>query len=125
MILFKPDTYSEDGPRLFIGNGKPVVPIFPVTREWEDRTRSLSRTMFPIALGYAITVHKSQGLTLDRIVLDLLERDFVGGLTYMAISRTRHITGIMFDQPFTKRRFHETPTAIRAERLRDHERRNS
>lgn len=124
MILFKPDTYSDNGPHLFLDNGKPIVPIFPITREWEDGTRSLSRTMFPIALAYAITVHKSQGLTLDRIVLDLSERDFVGGLTYVAISRTRHVTGLMFDRAFTKQRFHEKPTAIRAERSRDHERRN-
>ena len=38
--------------------------------------------MLPIVLAFAIMVHKSQGLTLDKAVLDLSEKDFVAGLSY-------------------------------------------
>jgi ATP-dependent exoDNAse (exonuclease V) alpha subunit len=42
--------------------------------------------IFPIVLAFAITVHKSQGLTLDKAVLDLGEKDFVVGLSAMLLS---------------------------------------
>ena len=43
--------------------------------------------MFSVVLAYAITVHKSQGLTLDKVVLDISAKDHSLGLTYVAISR--------------------------------------
>jgi ATP-dependent exoDNAse (exonuclease V) alpha subunit len=43
-----------------------------------------------------VTVHKSQGLTLDKAVIDLHEQDFSPGLTYVAISWVKKASGLLF-----------------------------
>ena len=64
----------------------PWIPIGPVTAQWEHDDKALTRTQFPIRLAWAITVHKSQGLTLDKAVIDLGEVDFTPGLSFVAMS---------------------------------------
>ena len=44
---------------------------------------------FPLALGYAMTIHKAQGKTLDAVVVDISRGAFAHGQTYVALSRTR------------------------------------
>ena len=102
--------------------GQPVIPILPIQREWEHGLVTYSRTMFPVVLAYAITIHKSQGLTLDKAVLDIRAKDFSLGQTYVAISRVRSIRGLMFDNSFDKSRFLEKLTDIR--RMREEDTRN-
>jgi ATP-dependent exoDNAse (exonuclease V) alpha subunit len=51
-------------------------------------------------VAYAITVHKSQGLTVSRAVLDISEKDFSSGLTYVVISCVKMLAGILFDNVF-------------------------
>ncbi|KAJ8118005.1 hypothetical protein OPT61_g936 [Boeremia exigua] len=53
----------------------------------------LSRTQIPLAAGYAITVHKSQGMTLDRVTVDLA-RAFEPSQIYVALSRARSLKGL-------------------------------
>ena len=53
--------------------------------------------MLPIAPSYAITIHKSQGLTLDKIILNLGKHEFSSGLTYTALSRAKKLQDIAFD----------------------------
>jgi hypothetical protein len=63
------------------------VPIIPVTAHWDTRTgKSLARTQLPLTMAWAITIHKSQGLTLERVVVDLGHADFSSGLSFVAIS---------------------------------------
>ena len=120
ILLFIPDHYPEDGPCLFRDNdNRPVVPILPITRTWEKGSRKHSRTMFPVVLAYAISIHKSQGLTLKRIVMDISKRDFQTGLTYVGISRVKELAGIMFDRYFDISRFLEKPNDIRQLRMED------
>jgi ATP-dependent DNA helicase PIF1 len=53
----------------------------------------LSRTQIPLTAGYAITVHKSQGMTLDRVTVDLA-RAFETSQIYVALSRARSLKGL-------------------------------
>ena len=100
-----------------------MIPIIPIRREWEVNSVTYSREMFPVVLAYAITVHKSQGLTLDKVVLDISTKDHTLGLMYVAISRVRTIQGLMFENPFYISRFLQAPSAIRDMREEDHQKR--
>ena len=54
---------------------------------------------YPIRLAWAITVHKSQGLTFQKVNIDLAGGAFAGGQTYVALSRCRSLDGITLKEP--------------------------
>ena len=85
-----------DGPSMDI-DGQPGAPMFLSKREFIHNGASCSRIQFPLTPAYAITIHKSQGLTLPQVVLNLSEADFTPGLTYVAISRVKTLEGLMFE----------------------------
>jgi hypothetical protein len=63
------------------------------TRELDEEVVGTFR-QFPVRLAWAITVHKSQGLTFDRAVIDV-GRAFAPGQVYVALSRLRSLDGLM------------------------------
>ncbi|EED12765.1 conserved hypothetical protein [Talaromyces stipitatus ATCC 10500] len=102
-LLIHFDTYK--GPEFCTVDGKKVVTIFRSKRDFAISNINCSRTQFPITVAYAITVHKSQGITVPKAVLNISERDFAVGLTYVALSRAKNLDGIMFEEPFDFEKF--------------------
>ena len=51
-------------------NIQKLVPIVPVTHNWMKKGRRMQRTQLPMILGYALTIHKLQGATEERIILN-------------------------------------------------------
>jgi len=74
-----------------------VVPIVPIQRIWEGKSGMCSHLQVPLFLAWAITVHKSQGLTIPKAMIDLGKNEFAAGLSFVAISRVRSLSDIIFN----------------------------
>ena len=83
-VIVKFDCYN--GPAFH--NTQGPVPIISISNTFEN----MERKQLPLKLSWAITMHKSQGLTLPKSVLDLGLSEKVAGLAYVAVSRV-----IIFD----------------------------
>jgi ATP-dependent exoDNAse (exonuclease V) alpha subunit len=62
-----------------------------------------SFTQFPMMLAWAVTIHKSQGKTFDRVVIDLGSGTFAHGQLYVALSRCTTMAGVVLKRPVEKR----------------------
>ena len=74
----------------FIAEHPKYVPIPPITFEWTTNKRH-SRKQIPLRLCYAMTIHKSQGQTLEKAVIDLGDKERTSGLTFVALSRLKDL----------------------------------
>ncbi|WP_139856266.1 HRDC domain-containing protein [Aequorivita sinensis] len=75
--------------------------INPETKEiMEDEIGSF--TQIPLRLAWAITIHKSQGLTFEKVIIDAQEA-FAHGQTYVALSRCKTLEGIVLTGPFSRK----------------------
>ena len=93
-VMVNFDHYT--GPTLHDG----TVPIAPFRRTWSNSGIQCSRLQLPLKLAWAVTIHKSQGLTLDKVVIDVGKKEFSCGLTYVACSRVQQLTDLLFSPPF-------------------------
>lgn len=94
VVIVKFNKYS--GPS--ISTDQPFsVPVPPITFEWCTGNSKHSHQQLPLKLRYAITIHKSQGQTLDKAVIDLGKREMAAGCTFVAASRLRSLQDCMFE----------------------------
>jgi hypothetical protein len=61
-----------------------------------------SFTQFPLKLAWAVTIHKAQGKTFDRVVIDAGRGMFAPGQMYVALSRCRSLEGLVLTQPLQR-----------------------
>lgn len=60
-------------------------------------------TQYPLMLAWAVTIHKSQGKTFDKIVIDIGKGTFAYGQIYVALSRCTTLRGIVLKKPILKK----------------------
>lgn len=110
------DSDRDDDDRIIeveLSNGKTVY-VTPYTWEvfnfrFDLDSNSLvaetlgSFTQYPLKLAWAITIHKSQGKTFDKVVIDIGSGTFAHGQMYVALSRCTSLQGIVLKQKIQKR----------------------
>ncbi len=69
-------------------------------------------TQYPLRLAWAVTIHKSQGLTFDKVIIDAA-RAFAAGQVYVALSRCRTLEGIVLSSPLDYVELDNDPSVLR------------
>ena len=73
--------YLENVPQSFA--------VIPITRKWQKGKTTCSRTMIPLIIGYALSIHRLQGKTCDKIILNPGPKEFSQGLLFTGVSRVK------------------------------------
>lgn len=71
-----------------------------------------SFTQYPVKLAWALTIHKSQGLTFSNVIIDLGRGAFTGGQTYVALSRCRSFEGLTLRSTVAERDIFVNPAIL-------------
>ncbi|MGI9027635.1 MAG: AAA family ATPase [Candidatus Saccharimonadales bacterium] len=86
--------FDGDWPRVRLQANNKIITVEPHSWRYEEDGRERgSVSQLPLRLAWAITIHKSQGMSLDSALIDL-SRAFTYGMGYVALSRVRSIDGL-------------------------------
>lgn len=112
---------DEDGIEVNIKGSK----VYITTETWEDVEYKWNKEedkvekeivgtfeQYPIRLAWAITIHKSQGQTFEKSIIDLDSGAFAFGQTYVALSRCTSLNGITLTQKVTRRDIKVSESAV-------------
>ena len=100
-----------------------MVPIIPLRRTWLSTEKQSSRLQLPLKLAWVLTIHKCQGMTLNKAVIDVGKKEFSAGLTFVACSQVRQLKDLLFVPPFPFQRVASLAKSHRhTERLREEKR---
>jgi ATP-dependent DNA helicase PIF1 len=87
----------------FLQDHPSSIPVPPITFEWQCESQRLSRQQIPLQVRYAITIHKSQGQTLQKAVIDIGKSEISAGCTFVAILRLPRLNcGLIHPMPFRR-----------------------
>ena len=118
-VIVKFDDYS--GPS--INHCIPTyVPICPITVTSQALDGVHERQQLPLKLAWAITIHKSQGLTLPKAWIDIGQTERTAGISYVAISRVRTVSTCIIE-PMTFERLTSLKKSINLKFRLEEERR--
>lgn len=109
--------------RLFDEEGGEEVEVTPYTwkvssYEYDTQAHKLTTAVLgsfcqvPLTLAWAITIHKSQGKTFDKVVIDLRSGIFAHGQAYVALSRCRSLQGMQFVSEFRESHIKLDPLVV-------------
>jgi len=85
---------------------------YEAAEEAVKETNAGSFAQIPLKLAWAITIHKSQGLTFDKAIIDVAE-SFAHGQAYVALSRCRSLTGMVLRNPIAAHNIIGDPAVAR------------
>jgi len=92
-------TVDIEGEEVTVGRHTWDISKYIYKKSKLEREQIGTITQFPIKLAWAITIHKSQGKTFDRVIVDLGRGSFAHGQTYVALSRCRTLEGTVLKRP--------------------------
>lgn len=79
-----------------------------ISYKYDEKTKKVEEevigrfSQFPLKAAWAITIHKSQGLTFSNVLIDIGGGAFTAGQTYVALSRCRSLEGLHFISPLSR-----------------------
>ncbi len=112
---------TDDGKQVNVCRTKWDFYRYRINRERKEVERNLlgSFTQYPLRLAWAVTIHKSQGLTFDREIIDA-GRAFTYGQVYVALSRCRTLDGIVLTSRITQDVVSTDPLVLEYMQLVEH-----
>jgi hypothetical protein len=79
-----------------------------ITYKYNDKSKKIEKNIsgsfsqYPLKLAWAMTIHKSQGLTFDKVIIDFGSGTFASGQAYVALSRAKNFEGLYLKRPIRR-----------------------